>query len=153
MPTFTWHDLIVTVGEMSRTAALECARDINPYVGLYRDDAALLQELETLSVIHSPSAIRAAGETLSTTAGKRIFTVNGEQLEIELPLTREGFNKLPYSLTMAWINAAVNANEWLVDDVKKAYSRATMTTSASPSGNAPSSEPTATPQTTKTTGE
>jgi hypothetical protein len=154
MPSFTWRNLTVTVGEMSRAQALDCARDFNPLVGLFpANDTGLLMELEVLCVLHSPATILGNDDGLQAATGSKTYTVDEKELTITLPITREAFDKLPYTLTKAWIIAAVDANGWLVDDLKKALSRITTQINASPSGSVPSSESTTTPQTTKTTGE
>lgn len=159
MGTFIWpkdspNHLTFAVSEMSRTAALACARDFNTIIAsrIFNDDAALLMELEILSVIYSPVKILTTWEPISLSSGTHSFVTDGELLTITLPMDANEFSKLPYSLTTEWIKAAIDANDWVLQDLKNAYRRIAQMTAVSPSGNGQSSEPIETLQTTKTIG-
>lgn len=147
MPTFISHGLTIAIGEMSRAAALMCARDFNSLIEhpIYSDDASLLAELEVLCAIYAPVVVKSDSGIISgkTTVG---------DFEIAIPITREIFDKLPYTLTRAWIEAAVNANDWIVTDLKNAYRRIAQRNVVPPSGSGPSSEQTEPSPTMTTTG-
>lgn len=150
MPNFIWHDLTITVSEMSRAAALDCARDFNAVRNLFQDDNSLLAELEVLCALHTPCIVKDAAGVVQSS--KQI--VSGDTtFELTLPLTRENFDRLPFSLTRDLIIASVDANEWLLQDLKKVFSRIEPNPAVSPSGSAPSTEQTTVePQPTMTTG-
>ncbi len=152
MTTFTWKDtLTVSVGESSRTQAIDCARAFDALAQVVSGYDDLMVETNVLGVLHAPYTVRYKGEILS--AGERLIQLDGEEpIRLVLPLTHETFNALPMSLTTAWIDAMVRSNGWLVDTLKKALSLALETNSEPKSGNAPSSEPTAEPQTMTTPG-
>ena len=146
MSTFIWNDLTVTVGEMSRAAALSCARDFQAISGLFSDEVSLLSELDALAAVYAPCVVKNGATIINSTTQIGDFTLT-------LPLTREAFDSLPFSLTHAWIEAAIDANNWLVDDLKKVFGLMTTNESVPPSGSAPSSEPIKASPTTTTTGQ
>lgn len=150
MATFTWRDRVkVHVGEMSRTAAFGVARDFNPVSALFETDAARLEELELLVVVAAPARVLVDDRPITDTT---TVDFDGELVTLALPLTRESFQALPFSLTRLWAEAAVDANPWVVDDLKNAISRNMKKTSAPPSGSGPSQELTSIPNLTQMTG-
>lgn len=156
MSTFTWPEnspnvVTFVVSEMSRAAALSCARDFNVILAaqIYKDDGPLLQELEALAAIYAPTIIKLPDGRV---VREYSFEHDGTAIELKLPLSREIFDKLPYSLTTGLITAAINANDWVVQDLKNAYRRIAQQIGGSPSGNEQSSAQTETFEMTKTTG-
>ena len=150
MATFNWRDRVkVHIGEMSRTAAFGVARDFNPVSALFETDAARLEELELLVVVAAPARVLVDDKPITDTT---TIDFDGELVTLALPLTRESFQALPFSLTRLWAEAAVDANPWVVDDLKNAISRNMKTTSAPPSGSGPSQELTNIPNLTQMTG-
>lgn len=152
MATFTWRDVLtVSVGESSRTQAMECARafDALAQVSTGLDD--LLSEANVLGVIYAPNTVRLRGVVLS--AGVHEIKLEGDEpFNLTLPLTHDGFCNLPMSLTAMWVDAMVRSNGWLIDTLKKVVSLASTNSLEPKSGSAPSSEPTATLQTMTTPG-
>jgi len=152
MATFIWRNVLtVTVGEMSRTRAIECCQQFDLLAGIYTNADDLLAETDVLCVLHAPTTVKVRGEVMAE--GERLILLDeGESIRLTLPLTRECFMALPMTLTRAWIAAAVGSNDWLVDVLKKVFSLASETGSAQKSGDGPSSEPSLTNFMTKTTG-
>jgi hypothetical protein len=150
--TFTWKDtLTVSVGESSRTQAIDCARAFDALAQVMTSYDELMAETNVLGVLHAPSTVRFKGEVLGV--GERTILIEGEEpFKLSLPLTPETFNALPMSLTAAWIDAMVRSNGWLIDTLKKALSLTSLNESEPKSGSAPLSEPTAEPQTMTTPG-
>lgn len=151
MATFTWNGLTVSVGEMSRAAALTCARQFGDAATIFTDFDDLMYEGNLLVVLHAPVLVKFEGALLDK--GQRELHFEDETLTLVLPPTRESFNALPMSLTQAWIDAAVRANGWFVDTLKKALSLASPTNSEPKSGDGLSNEPSATIPVTMTPGE
>ena len=150
MASFNWRERVkVHVGEMSRTAAFGVARDFNPVTALFETDAARLEELEILVVIAAPARILVDDKPVSDPI---TVDFNGELVTLALPLTRESFQALPFSLSRLWAEAAVDANPWVIDDLKNAISRNMQKTSAPQSGSGPSPEPINIPNLTQMTG-
>lgn len=152
MATFIWRDVLtVTVGEMSRTKAIECCQQFDLLASIYTNPDDLLAETDVLCAISAPTTIKIRGEVF--TDGERIITLDeGESVRLKLPLDRETFMALPMSITQAWVSAAVSSNSWLVDVLKKVFSLASETGSAQKSGSEPSSELSPKSSPTKTTG-
>lgn len=153
MATFTWRDEItVSVGEMSRAQALDCARQFEIATQFAISLPELMAETDVLGVLNAPAVVQHKSQVID--AGTRTITLaDGECISLTLPMTRECFSALPISLTRQWITAMVKSNEWLVDDLKKLLSLATEKISEPQSGSAPSTEPTREVKTIKTTGE
>lgn len=138
MPTFTWRDTItVSVGEMSRTAALECMRDFDSIVSAFSSYDDLMRELDVIGVLHAPAVVKVNGEIIT---GERVVQIDDESVRFVLPLTRECLNALPFTLSSAWINAMVTGNEWLVEAIKKVFSLTLESISELKSGNEQSSK-------------
>ena len=105
MATFKWRDRVkVHIGEMSRTAAFGVARDFNPVSALFETDAARLEELELLVVVAAPARVLVDDKPITDTT---TIDFDGELVTLALPLTRESFQALPFSLTRLWAEAAV----------------------------------------------
>jgi hypothetical protein len=153
MTIFTWRDeLTITVNEMSRAQALDCARQFDLLARVYTSYDDLMQETDVLGAMNAPAVIKIKDDVFI--AGERaIALADGTTLHLALPLTRECFNALPMSLTQAWVSAMLDSNNWLIDSLKKAFSLAAVTASEPQSGNAPSSELSQTVLPTMTTGE
>lgn len=152
MSTFTWRDtLTVSVGECSRTQAIECTRAFDALTKVVQDFDELMAETNVLGVVFAPNVVRVGGEIFS--AGEREIAVNDEMpFKLILPLTHDNFVKLPVTLTRLWIDAMVRSNGWLIDDLKNWLSLISASNSEPKSGSAPSNEPTAEPQTTTIPG-
>lgn len=128
MPTFTWDKLTIHVGEMNRAAALRCMTEIEQYAATYLEsvaaapnkvtemETALDDQLALLIVLQSPALVLNDGQTVNGTGAT--VTVDGQTITLKAPLTPETFNALPYSLTMQWLTAAINANGWLIAAAK-----------------------------------
>ena len=150
MATFNWRDRVkVHIGEMSRTAAFGVARDFNPVSALFETDAARLEELELLVVVAAPARVLVDDKPITDTT---TIDFDGELVTLALPLTRESFQALPFSLSRLWAEAAVDANPWVIDDLKNAISRNMQKPSVPPSGSGPSPEPINIPNLTQMTG-
>ena len=150
MATFKWRDRVkVHIGEMSRTAAFGVARDFNPVSALFETDAARLEELELLVVVAAPARVLVDDKPITDTT---TIDFDGELVTLALPLTRESFQALPFSLSRLWAEAAVDANPWVIDDLKNAISRNMQKPSVPPSGSGPSQELTNIPNLTQMTG-
>lgn len=119
MTTFVWRDVLtVSVNEMSRTQALECARQFDVLARVYKDITSLMHETDVIVVLDAPTVIKVNDAPFQV--GKIVVEPEGSAaFELELPLTREGFHALPMSLTEAWIDAAVRENNWLIEALKK----------------------------------
>ena len=151
MATFTWKDkLTVTVGEMSRTQGIDCARQFDLLAKVYTDYDELMREADALVVINSPTTIRTGDKMLSD--GVHGIKLDDKVVKLVLPLTRDSFYELPMSLSEAWVNAAVSENGWFIDTLKKAFSLTSPNNSEPKSGSEPFSEPSLTAQTTMTIG-
>ena len=150
MATFNWRDRVkVHIGEMSRTAAFGVARDFNPVSALFETDAARLEELELLVVVAAPARVLVDDKPITDTT---TIDFDGELVTLALPLTRESFQALPFSLSRLWAEAAVDANPWVIDDLKNAISRNMQKPSVPQSGSGPSPEPINIPNLTQMTG-
>lgn len=150
MASFTWRGRVkVHIGEMSRTAAFGVARDFNPINALFETDQARLEELELLVVVAAPARVLVDDKPVTDTI---TIDFDGELVTLALPLTRERFQALPFSLSRLWADAAVDANPWVVDDLKNAVSRTQQKMSEPPSGSVPSPEPISIPNLTQMTG-
>lgn len=116
MASFLWRErLKVSVSEMSRAAALDCARDFGAFVsaaldGQYSGDRRSLidAEIEWLFVRYAPVVLLWDGLPFASTD----FVLDGE-VTIAQPITRECFDALPISLAQQWADAAQEANEFL----------------------------------------
>lgn len=155
--TFTWREILtVTVGEMSRTRALECTRHFDAISPLFTEKDGtiryneLMSEFDLLAVMYAPSTVKLKGEVIGE--GEQTIRYDDESFRLVLPLTREIVVALPMSLCQAWIGAAVEANGWIVDTLKKAWSLTLPKEPEPKSGNAPLREPMPTLQTTPTIG-
>lgn len=144
MATFTWKDtLTITVGEMSRTRALECTRHFDAILPLFTTEAGLrvddlLGELDLLMIVYAPATVRHKNDIL--TDGEHVFQVEDEMIKLSLPLDRDRVNALPMSLSQAWVSAAVRSNDWLVQALKNASSLARKIEDGPKSGSGPSAE-------------
>lgn len=152
MATFVWRNtLTVSVGEMSRTAALECCQRFDTLAQVYTNTGDLLAETDILTVLYAPLTVKVGSEPFA--AGERTLELDdGERVTLTLPLTREGFMALPMSLTAAWISAAVRSNGWLVDILGKVFAPTSETGSAPKSDGAPLNALNPMNEPTKTTG-
>lgn len=152
MPTFTWHDcLTVSVHEMSRADALDCARQFDLLAGVIPNVGEYLAEINALIAVKAPAAVRFQGVLLN--AGPRHLVLSDEEaVDLTLPLTREAFDALPMSLATAWSNAASAANDWVVEALKKILLPVSPSSSASKSDSGPSAEPAAILPATTTNG-
>lgn len=152
MATFTWKEkLTVTVGEMSRTQGIDCARQFDLLAKVYTDYNELMRESDALVVINAPVTIRSGDKVLSE--GEYDIRLPDEKvISLVLPLTRDSFYALPMSLSEAWINAAVTENGWFIDTLKKVFSLTSQNNSEPKSGSEPSSAQSLTAQTTMTIG-
>lgn len=152
MPTFVWHDcLTVSVGEMSRAAALTCARQFDAAASVFGTYDELMTEADALVVLNAPAVVKFA-DTLLDNGTRELHLDNNEVLTLTLPLTRAGFDALPMSLASDWIDAAIKANGWFVETLKKAIRLASPTNNEPKSGAVPLNEPTTTNQETRITG-
>lgn len=135
MPTFVWREILtISVSEMSRTAAIDCCREFDMITAIYTTYAEQTSEADILSVVHAPAIIKVNGDIFSS--GERLIEVPDDQpFKLVLPLTRESFLALPYSLTAAWINAALKSNGWWIDSLLKVYSLAPKNNLEPKSGN------------------
>lgn len=142
MTTFVWREILsVSVGEMSRTAAIDCCREFDLITEIYTNYAEQVAEADILSVIHAPVVVKINGDIFSS--GERLIATPDEQpFKLILPMTREHFLTLPYSLTAAWVSAAVQSNKWWIDSLLKVYGLASRNNSEPKSGSAPLNEPT-----------
>ena|SRR5258708_906152 len=152
MATFTWHDILtVSVGEMNRAQALDCARQIQTLSKVYVDYDELMVEVDATATLFAPAVVKLYGNLLDGGVHS-IPTEDGSAFILTLPLTRESFNALPMSLATLWIAAMVKSNGWLVDLLKNLSSRTTPNEPEPKSGSAPLSEPTAVALTMPTIG-
>lgn len=153
MPSFTWRNcLTVSVSEMSRTQALDCARSFDLLAQVYPSLDDLVAEADVLCVIFAPCIIKVGDRILE--AGTHIVKRDdGDSLSLTLPLTSDSFKALPMGLTEAWINAAVSCNEWIIDALKKNILRTINLLSEQKSDSAPLNEPTPSVPMTETTGQ
>lgn len=149
MTTFVWREVLsVSVGEMSRTQAIECCRKFDAITEIFTDYVEQTSEADILVVLEAPVVIKVKGEAF--TVGERTIQLSDdESFVLSLPLTRDSFDALPMSLATAWINAALRSNEWFIDTLKKVYSLTTTNNFVSKSGSALSNAPT--PATLQTT--
>jgi hypothetical protein len=116
MAVFLWRErLKLVVTEMSRTAALDCARDFGSFLdGSGHEQAAVSGEIDYLFAAHAPCKLFWDGALLE--AGTHTLTLDADDsLTLTVPLTRAGFNALPVSLAQGWAAAAEAANGWLMD--------------------------------------
>jgi hypothetical protein len=150
--TFNWRDaLMVSVNEMSRTQALDCAREFDLLLNVVTDIDELMREADVLGVLHAPAIVKWRGEVLGS--GEQVIQLDeGESIKLVLPLTRECFNALPMSLTQLWVNAMIKSNGWLVEELKKVLSLTSPSVSEPKSGDAPSTDPMTVSPATTTTG-
>lgn len=140
MATFKWRDLTITVGEMSRTTALECARQFDLLAKVYTDYIELTREADVLAVLYAPVTVKVKETPFNS--GTQTIEVEGRNpFDLTLPLTREGFYSLPMSLSEVWVNAAVTENGWFVDVLKKVFSLTSPNGSEPKSGSEPLTEP------------
>lgn len=153
MTTFIWREVLsVSVGEMSRTQAIECCRQFDKLTTLFTEYVELMAEADILTVLHAPVVVKINGEAFSS--GERMIELPDEQpFKLVLPLTRNAFNNLPMSLATVWISAAIRSNEWFIDTLKKVVGLTPTSNSELVSGNAPLNEPTEASLTTTTIGE
>jgi hypothetical protein len=133
---FTWHDrLIVAVSEMNRASALRVAQSINALLEIDTDKAGFMSnEIQLAFVLNAPCKVVYDGAVLD--AGTHHLDMGEGGVDLMLPLTREGFEMLPVSLTALWIEAAEKENEWLSNRFLQTLSRITPFTSEPSSANA-----------------
>lgn len=159
MTTFIWREILtVSVGEMSRTQALECCRKFDALKSLYphydtsvNDYAELMSEADLLAVMSAPVVVKYKGEPVGW--GEQCVELEEDTFRLTLPLTRKSFDLMPMSLTTAWVNAALLSNAWFIDTLKKAMGLTSMLSYVPESGSAVSNEPTKASQTTTTIGQ
>jgi hypothetical protein len=115
MSNFVWGKLEISVGEMSRAAALSAARDLDAYIQRadMSDLTAIRDFLVTSFVVHSPVRILDNGQVLDNGAHEIQKTQHDLPFTLELPMTEHNFRTLPASLADAWAGAADIENEWL----------------------------------------
>lgn len=152
MATFTWQDILtVTVGEMSRAQALDCARQFQTLSRVYTDVDELMVEADVTGVLYAPVVVKLYGNLLDP--GPHVITLADDvDFTLTLPLTHEAFNVLPMSLAQLWITAMVQSNGWLIDLLKKVSSLTTENGSGPKSDDAQSNEPKVEALTTPTIG-
>lgn len=156
MAKFTWSkgevSITLRVGEMSRAAALDCARDFEPLLMLPDGSKSVDTEIELLFVKYAPAAI-IAGDKVITQGDYTVNLPDGGKLLITLPMTRECFNELPVTLTREWGEHAAAENAWVYQDLKNALSRILQMISVPESGSESSQGEMPPPSGTKTSGE
>lgn len=113
MAKFTYKDkLIVAVWEMNRAAGLHVGNIINSLIDIQTDnDGFLTNEVHLAFALNAPCKIVYNGAVLED--GTHHLDIGEEGFDLTLPLTREGFEALPVSLTVQWVEAAELENEWL----------------------------------------
>lgn len=164
MSTFTWNNLTVTVGEVSRAVAIACARHFDLVLPICKTYDEAVFEAQWLLVEYAPVIIKHHSKEPDTVSvwskGEREFDIDGDDyyktVKIAQPLTREIFDSLPMSLSRKWITAAVTSNNWWVDDLLKIIGLASipplLKTSEPKSESGPSNVPATLSPATKTTG-
>lgn len=121
---FIWRDkLTVIISEMSRAAALDCARDIDE-IPITDTSDEITRAIEGHVMRYAPTTVIVDGQVYKSGPVK-VEYAEGESLEFSLPLTGATLNALPRTLANTWIEAALEENMWVVDDLKNALSRVT----------------------------
>lgn len=137
MTTFVWNDLTISVGEMSRTDALDVCRQFDVMKTVYTAYDDLMSEADILCAISAPTTIK-QGTNIIRQSGAFTVTIDDDtEFDVSLPITRESFMKLPMSLTAAWITASLQSNDWFIDTLKKAFGLTRAVNSVQELGNAP----------------
>lgn len=138
MTTFVWNEILsVSVGEMSRTQAIECCRKFDALTEIFTNYIELMAETDILTVLEAPAVVKINGEVFSL--GERTIELLDERpFKLVLPLTHDCFDALPMSLATAWINAALRSNAWFIDTLKKTMTLTTANNLEPKSDNAPS---------------
>lgn len=126
---FEWKGLTFIVSEMSRAQALRFTDDVTTR---FKGEDGLIhltaRQYDPLLVSYTPLIIQQNG--MIHAKGKRAFTTtDGDELMLTLPLTEDGFNDLPKSLSDTLAEAAQTANFWIDGDAKNAVRRTTETSS------------------------
>lgn len=121
MAKFTWKSLTLIVTEMSRTTALEFAKEAE-LIQLINDFDVLTREVDYLITRYAPVKVLCDGKVLSE--GTHVIDIgDDETINLVLPITRENFNQLPVSLAAEWSNIAESENTLVTaffeDTVKK----------------------------------
>lgn len=113
MAKFTYKErLTVSVHEMTRAQALRFAQTVNAVLELQAtSDGVISSEVNVGYALNSPCHVSYEGKLLEN--GMHNLALDGEMINLTLPLTRECFDNLPVSLTALWIEAAQVENEWL----------------------------------------
>ncbi len=129
-----WKGLTFIVREMSRAQAL---RFLDETITRFKGDDGLVHLTERqyfpLLVSYTPIVVQQNGTAHNK--GERTFvTSEGDELPLTLPLTEDGFNELPNSLSDELVEAAQQANRWIDGDVKNGASLTTVTNSEPQSG-------------------
>jgi hypothetical protein len=121
MAAFVWRErLRVSVSEMSRAAALDCARDFGAFIERLFDGAfegvnkaqIANTEIEWLFVHYAPVTFWLEGKPITDV---QLAFMDEPPVAFTLPITRECFDTLPISLTQPWADAAQEANEYLAN--------------------------------------
>ena len=152
MTTFVYRDLTISVGEMSRTEALNVCRQFDLMKTVYTSYDDLMEEADILCALSAPPTIRQGVGYPNQTGTFTVATDDDTEFVVTLPINREQFVKLPMSLTQAWVTASLESNDWFIDTLKKAFGLTRMMNSELGSGNVPSSELTTKSQPMMTTG-
>lgn len=113
MAKFSWKELDIYVGEMSRADSLMFSQEAE-LMQLVGSREFLAQEVDFLITRYARSKVMYKGELLND--GTHVIdTGDDESIALALPLTRENFNQLPVSLAAAWTKAAEAENQLVTD--------------------------------------
>ena len=149
MAVVVWKDKVkIVVGELTRRAELQMANEVERIVAALPDDATPEQFAASLDELVAVLATRSIqvcidGVWLPVDAGhaRTVDLGEGDTFTLNFPPVAAEMASLPGSLYEQWLNAAANENTRVQDRFLAAITglASTTSTSAPPSGDAPSS--------------